>query len=159
MCEVGNDKTVGVRFLALDSHAVTANSVWVENGFCVYAHVDLVVLSLEQAARLSCGCVDVVDKAIWILSVSCIGTGKYVCYIRVGSAIAWTSNLLSQLEASYVSSRLYDAWKSEPLDDGDGESQCPGPAGNAVTPFQRRTRDARVDLRDMVALLKGKRRD
>lgn len=64
MSKVRDDETVLVRFLALDADAVAADAAGVQHAPRVDAHVDLVVLELDEALGRCGVLVDVVDESI-----------------------------------------------------------------------------------------------
>lgn len=64
MREVRNDQSMGVRPLALYSHAVSTNSVGIESRSCVDTHVDLVILGTEETKLLGLLLIDIIDVAI-----------------------------------------------------------------------------------------------
>jgi hypothetical protein len=67
MSEVGNNETMCISVLALYAYTLAAGAVGVKNGFCVDAHIDLVVLCFYEAFREGLLLVYIGDETICVL--------------------------------------------------------------------------------------------
>lgn len=78
MRKVGDYESSVVGRLALDAYALAPCTVGVEVGPSINAHVDLVVLRLQQPELLCFPFVDIVDITIWWSYVSIVKAHKAI---------------------------------------------------------------------------------
>jgi hypothetical protein len=65
MCKVGDDESLVVSSLALNTNTLPPRAAWVEDRCSVDTHVHLTPLGLEKAQLLRLLRVDVLDEAIY----------------------------------------------------------------------------------------------